>query len=210
MPESEDPRAIVRRGYDLVSHAYRGDTFDYPGSAYEQLLTRALTGVAAALDILDLGCGNGIPVSRELAQSHHVTGADTSSVQLQRARTLVPAASFIQADLSHLPLRPASFDGIVAFYSIIHVPVEGHPRLFRELAELLRRGGLFLATVGHKEWTGTESDWHGIPGGTMYWSHANRESYLQWLSDAGLAVEWDEFVPEGAGGHTAICARRTH
>ena len=208
MGESEDPRAIVRRGYDVVSQAYRGDAFEYAGSVYQHLLERAFAGIADGLEILDLGCGNGIPVSQVLAQSHHVTGCDISKVQLQRAQTLIPSARFVLGDIAHLCFRPESFDGVVAFYSIIHVPVEEHARVIRDIARCLRPGGLLLATVGHTAWTGTEDDWQGVPGGRMYWSHAGRASYLQWLADAGLVVEWDEFVPEGKGGHTVVFGRR--
>lgn len=208
MTGSEDPRTIVRRGYDLVSQAYRGDSFAYAGSAYEHLLNRAFAGIPDGRHVLDLGCGNGIPVSQVLSERHRVVGVDVSGVQLGRARTLVAKASFVQADLANLPFRTTSFDAVVAFYSIIHVPVDEHPRLFREVAQLLRPGGCVLATVGHTAWTGTEPDWLGAPGGAMYWSHAGRAGYLRWLADAGLVVEWEEFVPEGTSGHTAVFARR--
>lgn len=208
MTGAEDPRAIVRRGYDVVSHAYRGDAFEYAGSVYEGLLDRAFAGVPDGRDILDLGCGNGLPVSQVLSQRHEVTGVDISAVQLRRARALVPGASFVQADMAHLPFRAAPFDAVVAFYSIIHVPVEEHAGLFNQLAALLRPGGFLLATLGHTAWTGTEDNWQGVADGTMYWSHADRESYLRWLADAGFVVEWDEFVPEGKDGHLAVFGRR--
>jgi len=203
-----DPRSIVRRGYDLVSEAYRADSFDYAGSDYGRLLDHALTGDFDPLDILDVGCGNGIPVDSALATSHRVTGVDISRVQLQRARALVPVARFLQGDIARLPFRPASFDAVVAFYSIIHVPVDEHLGVFRDFARLLRPGGFLLATLGHTAWTGTEDDWQGVEGGTMYWSHADRETYIRWLGDAGLVVEWEEFLPEGNSGHTAVLARR--
>ena len=36
--------------------------------------------------ILDVGCGNGLPATRELALSHEVTGVDISEQQIARAR----------------------------------------------------------------------------------------------------------------------------
>ena len=48
---------------------------------------------------------------------------NTSPVQLSRARQLVPAASFAQADMTALHLRHGSVDAVVSFYALIHVPL---------------------------------------------------------------------------------------
>ena len=42
----------------------------------------------------------------------------------------------------------------------------------------------------------------------MYWSHADRETYLAWLKDAGFDVLWTRFIPEGDSGHTLVLAKR--
>lgn len=42
----------------------------------------------------------------------------------------------------------------------------------------------------------------------MWWSHADTETYRHWLTDAGLKIERETFVPEGASGHTFIVATR--
>jgi hypothetical protein len=47
--------------------------------------------------------------------------------------------------------------------------------------------GPLLAIVGAAAWIGTEK---------------------QWLGDAGFAVQWDRFIPEGTGGHTLLLATK--
>jgi len=42
----------------------------------------------------------------------------------------------------------------------------------------------------------------------MYWSHADRETYLAWLAKAGFEVVWTRFIPEGDSGHTLLLAKR--
>jgi hypothetical protein len=42
----------------------------------------------------------------------------------------------------------------------------------------------------------------------MWWSHADAATYRAWLGRVGLAVEREEFVPEGDGGHALFRARR--
>ena len=45
-------------------------------------------------------------------------------------------------------------------------------------------------------------------GAPMYWSHPDITTFRQWMSDAGLAIEWERFIPEGDGGHTLVLAHR--
>jgi cyclopropane fatty-acyl-phospholipid synthase-like methyltransferase len=158
--------------------------------------------------VLDLGCGCGVPVARRLAQRYAVTGVDLSPVQVERARGLVPNATFIRADMSSIVFPEASFDAIVCLYALIHLPVAEQPALIRAVHRWLRPGGLFLATLGHQAWTGLEKDWLGVKGGDMWWSHADAATYRRWLADVGLTVEQETFVPEGAGGHTFFVATR--
>lgn len=154
--------------------------------------------------MLDLGCGCGVPATAILAGQHAVTGVDVSPVQIARARRLVPAAEFQCADMSSIDFPPHSFAAVVAFFSIIHVPLEEQPAIFRSIFRWLRPDGYLLATVGSGAWTGIEDDWHGAP---MYWSHADRATYLVWLEETGFEVLWTRFVPEKIGGHTLVLAK---
>ena len=76
------------------------------------------------------------------------------------------------------------------------------------MAGWLQPGGYLLATVGHDRWTGTEEDWLGVAGATMYWSHAGSTTYESWLIESGLSIHWPRFIPEGDGGHTLLLARK--
>jgi cyclopropane fatty-acyl-phospholipid synthase-like methyltransferase len=154
--------------------------------------------------VLDLGCGAGIPATRDLvAHGLQVLGVDFSAVQVRRARRLVPAASLVQADMTELRVRPASFDAVVSFYALIHVPLADQRALLPRIRDWLRPGGYVLATVGASQWTGTEP----YLGATMFWDHADTATYLRWLDAAGMAPVWHRFVPEGDSGHSLILAR---
>ena len=87
-----DPKSIVRRGYDLVSLAYRAD--DAEDGTYREWLELLEDRIEPGASILDLGCGCGVPVARRLAPRYRVTGVDLSPVQIARARELVPGAMF--------------------------------------------------------------------------------------------------------------------
>lgn len=201
-------KRLVAAGYDRVSLAYRGDDFALAGSAYERSLGWILPELASGSRALDLGCGCGVPVTQALAARCETVAVDISGVQLRRARVLIPGAQFVRADMGSLEFAQGAFHAVVAFYSIIHVPVEEQPALFGRLAEWLRPGGLLLASLGKWAWTGTESDWLNVPGGTMYWSHADTATYRAWLARAGLRIEREGFIPEGSRGHSVFLARK--
>ncbi len=202
----DDPKKIVRDGYDAISHAYRREDFDFEQSGYKRFLGAFQPMLEPGSRVLDLGCGCGIPVARELSKDFAVTGVDISAVQIERARELVANANFIRADMTELEFPPESFSAIISFYAIIHVPLEQQLELFERIARWLVPGGHLLVTLGHQAWTGTEDDWKGAK---MYWSHADREMYRLWLERCGLRVLTEHFIPEGDGGHALFIARKT-
>jgi ubiquinone/menaquinone biosynthesis C-methylase UbiE len=202
----DDQRDAVRRGYDALSYQYRADDAD--DARYAAWLGDLVARFPNPADVIDLGCGCGVPAARFLTNAgHHVTGVDISDVQIERARRLVPTATFIRADAVELDLPPARFDAVVCLYTLIHVPLTDQPGLIAKIAGWLRPGGWLLATTGHEAWTGSEGNWLGGPA-TMWWSHADSATYREWLQSAGMAIRAEEFVPEGAGGHTLFLAQR--
>lgn len=203
----DEQKRRVAAGYDEVSLAYRGDRYEYGGSGYEQALAMLLPELTPYDRVLDLGCGCGIPATQVLAGACRVVGADLSAVQLGRARTLVPKADFVRADMASLEVRAGAVQAVVAFWSIIHVPLEEQPRLLARVYDWLQPGGVFLATVGYAAWAGSEDDWCEVPGATMYWSHADRNTYRDWFESAGFSIERESFIPEGSGGATLLFAR---
>jgi SAM-dependent methyltransferase len=200
-------RDLVRRGYDTISLAYRGDDGQAAATSAEDLsrYTGWVAELAALLRpgarVVDLGCGAGIPATRELAgHGLQVIGVDFSAVQLRRARRLVPAARLIQADMTALQLRPASADAVVSLYALIHVPLADQQALFPRIRDWLRLGGYFLAIVGAGRWTGTEP----YLGADMFWDHADTGTYLRWFEAARLTPLWRRYIPEGDSGHALI------
>ena len=110
--------------------------------------------------------------------------------------------------MTTLTFPAEGFGAITCLYALIHLPLVEQPMLLRNIRRWLRPDGLLLATVGHRAWTGLQTDWLGVPGGDMWWSHADARTYRRWFADAGLRVEIDQFVPEGKGGHTFMLATR--
>ena len=207
---AEDQRALVRRGYDAISAAYRDDDglsghddLDHRGQ-YLGWIDELASRLPLAARVLDLGCGCGVPATRALADhGFDVVGLDFSATQVARARQLVPAATFVQEDMATWEAPASSFGAVTSFYALIHVPLADQRRLFARMAVWLHPGGWALLIVGSGRWRAVE-DFLGAP---MFWDHADRDTYLRWLRDDGLEVTWDRFIPEGDSGHVLVLAR---
>ncbi len=197
-------RDLVRRGYDAISRAYRDDEGTANPDHYERWVDNLAQLMQPHAKVLDLGCGAGVPATKLLTDRNlDVLGLDISAVQIERARKLVPGATFQQTDMVTWEHAPASFDAVVSFYALIHVPLQDQRNLLPKIRRWLRPDGYLLAIVGFERWTGIEEYF----GAEMFWDHADRETYLAWLTKAGLAPVWDRFVPAGSVGHTLVLAQ---
>ncbi len=110
------------------------------------------------LRTLDVACGSGYG-ARLLAAggAAGVIGVDLSAEAIHYARTTFATVgvSFLVADGTALPLPRASRDAIVSFETLEHVP-DQHAFL-REMARVLRSGGLFICSTPNRPIT-TNSD----------------------------------------------------
>lgn len=184
-----ETKRLVEAGYDRIADAYL-ERFG-ESSVRAAKLAQFIDGLPSGACLLDLGCGAGIPVARDLvAGGFAVTGVDLSAAQIERARRNVPAARFLQADITTLQFPEASFDGICAFYSLTHLPRAEHAGLLRRVAFWLRPGGRFLASFGasESEWSG---EWLGAP---MFFSHHHPDAAKRLVSEAGLELARAEIL----------------
>ncbi len=177
----------VEQGYDQMAWSYLSTKAKDAAQVLSTLILLT-TDMPDGAKMLDLGCGAGVPSTQFLSRRFDVTGVDISAQQLELARTYAPNATLIKSDMTALSFPEATFDLIVAFYSIIHVPREEQPALVGNIHSWLTPGGRFLATWPLTEWEGEEQDWEGW-GGTMWWSHYGGVDNLRMLRGAGFTIE---------------------
>jgi SAM-dependent methyltransferase len=196
-----DPKQIVAAGYDEIAERYLAWSDLRPSPTRLRYLALALELIPAGSHVLELGCGAGIPMTVALAATRAVTGVDISRTQLEMARRNVPTATFIEADMTTLAFDPASFDAVVAFYSLTHVPRDEGAALLGRIRSWLRPGGLFLASMGADDEPGdVEADWLGVD---MYFSHFGARANRRLVERAGLDVERSEIAIEPEDRHDA-------
>lgn len=193
---------VVRSGYDHMAHdylAWRDQFKNLP--QLEDLATRLRPGA----EVLDVGCGAGVPVARFFAErGFAVTGLDVSSAQIALAREHVPQATFAVRDMRTIQPGEYAVDAVVSFYAIFHTPREGHAALLRTLASCLIAGGFLLVTLGASAWEGVEP-FHGVD---MYWSHYGPQENRTMIAAAGLLIIRDFIDTSGDEQHHIVLAQK--
>jgi cyclopropane fatty-acyl-phospholipid synthase-like methyltransferase len=185
MPTMDDsPQRTVEAGYNEVARQYAEleGTTPWPRMRW---LNKLLADLPRGSSILDLGCGSGDPVDVYLAHQHRVTGVDISAEQLRRARLNVPQAHFIKSDLSEVTFPIATFDAVVSFYTIEHVPRRFHSEVLRRVRGWLRPGGRLLLTIEAGEYADVTGTWLGVP---MFLSCYGPERNKQMIQEAGFRL----------------------
>ncbi|WP_416840162.1 class I SAM-dependent methyltransferase [Haloferax sp. DFSO52] len=189
-----EQRRTVRDGYDSLAEEY----FDRRNDDPEWVLTELTDRLDPRDRVLDAGCGQGVPVMNTLASEFDTVGLDFSASQLRLARTNVRGATLVQGDMTALPFVRDSFDGICAFYSLIHIPVDEHEQVISEFARVLSPRGYLLATVGGDAWEGSNPDWLDT-GVEMQWSFPSIEETYEMLDRVGFEVVGEFVVDDEIG-----------
>ena len=151
----------VEDSYDWVAAEYAQRIF---GELEHKPLDRELLDRFAARvhglgPICDLGCGPG-HVARYLHERKvRVIGIDLSPVMVEQAQRLNPGIEFRQGNMLWLEIEDGAWDGIVAFYSIIHVPRPEIAVALAEMKRVLRPGGLLLLAQVGDETVHLEEGW---------------------------------------------------
>src|SRR5919109_1875589 len=182
---ARNPKEIVARGYDAIALRYAEWAGQIESPALEWLRDLDVR-LPDGANVLELGCGRGVPGTRQLARRHRVTGVDISAVQIELARHHVPEASFVHGDAAELDVAPGSLDAVVALFLFGHVPAFEQRELLGRIALWLKGDGLLLATFGAGKQGEEVEEWLGTP---MYFASLGGDSYLPLLRECGLEPE---------------------
>jgi ubiquinone/menaquinone biosynthesis C-methylase UbiE len=103
----------------------------------------------ADADVLEVGCGDGSMWAEKrdwVPEGWRLTLTDMSPGMVEAARAAVgDRAEYAVADVQELPFPDGSFDAAIANHVLFHVP--DRARALRELARVLRPGGVLVGTM---------------------------------------------------------------
>jgi SAM-dependent methyltransferase len=107
------------REYDLIAAWYESERVDQTGIPETAALA---SSIPRGSRVLDLGCGNGIPITRALLGAGHlVVGLDSSSAMVERFRANWPETVAIRGLVQACPFAEGIFDAAVAWGVMFHL-----------------------------------------------------------------------------------------
>ena len=196
----------VIRAYDRIAETWRDARVAGAATFRERpWVDRLVLPLPPGARIMDAGCGCGVPITSYLVGlGFKVVGLDGSARLLEFARVAVPGAQFILGDMRTADLV-GSFDAIVAWDSVFHVPRSEHREVFRRFRSWLRPGGGLLVSLGGSADAELRSQMHGA---TFFYSAHEPSEALRLLEGVGFQIEHWELDDPSSRGHIAVLARR--
>jgi ubiquinone/menaquinone biosynthesis C-methylase UbiE len=98
--------------------------------------------------ILDLGCGNGVPITEALVKANHrVVGLDSSTEMLAHFRINLPGTPVVRGDARQCPFSNDGFDAAISWGMIFHLPRREQQVVFASVSRVLKPGAPFLFTA---------------------------------------------------------------
>lgn len=138
--------------------------------------------------VADIGCGPG----RITAHLHRIGldafGIDLSPTMIDVARRDHPGLRFEVGSMTRLDLADECLTGLLAWFSLIHVPDDEVPVVLAEFHRVLRSGGVVL--LGFHAGDGSQLKTEGYGGHPMnvYVHRRRTDRVAAWLDSAGFTV----------------------
>lgn len=138
----------------------------------------------AAAAILDIGCGSGVPIARELIRrGFNITGLDGTPAMLAQFQRNLPGVAVISADMRHLALEQR-FAGLLAWDSFFHLSPQDQRDMFPRFQAHAAPGAALMFTSGDAEGEAIGE----LEGDPLYHGSLDPEEYRSLLTAAGFAV----------------------
>ncbi|KAF8904586.1 type 11 methyltransferase [Mucidula mucida] len=196
-----DPKGVVEKGYDQIAPQYLAWSSRRPTTTRAAYIEKLIRLLPKGAKVLELGCGAGVPSTQALVEAGlAVTGVDISASQLTLAKEHVPQATLVHGDMMSLSFEPESFDAVVAFYSIFHLPRDEQGAMLGKIKMWLKHGGWMLFNLnGHEDEGDTVfEDWMGVRMFSSRLGVDGNRDILNKFGD-GLKVVEDEVAVEKVG-----------
>jgi SAM-dependent methyltransferase len=191
MTESWLADARVSYDTDAVGYAdkVRGLLDDNPYLRASLALFAELVSDAGGGLVADVGCGPGYVTHHLRDLGVDAFGIDLSPEMIAIAKRDYPGVRFEVGTMTDLDLADNSVAGVLAFWSVIHVPDHAVPGVFAQFGRVLRPGGPLL--VGFHVGDETHRTTQGYSGCSIdVYSHRRRPGQVaRWLREAGFTID---------------------
>lgn len=193
---SEAPEAIVEHAYDNIAQWYL-DWVESDKSPRERYTKKLLDQLPPSPCLLELGCGPGVPILKMLLDyGAQMTANDISAKQIEMAKARCPTAKFVAGNMAGLKFDDESFDGILSYYTLFHLPRAQLKDMVTKIYGWMKPGGVFVLNLA----TIDEEEIHGeMMGYGMFWSSYAENENRGILEEVGFELLEAEKVKSGDG-----------
>jgi SAM-dependent methyltransferase len=185
--------ADTRTSYDTVAISYADQVRNLLNETpYERAVLALFSQLVHAVGggpVADLGCGPGRITAylRELGAD--AFGIDLSPAMIDVARRDHPGLRFEVSSMTDLNLPDASVAGLVAWYSLIHIPDDEIGSVFAHFRRVLRPGSPLLLSFHVGDEPQLKTQGYGDHPMKVYIHRRQPGQVTAWLNDAGFTVE---------------------
>lgn len=182
---SYEKRQSVKKDYDIIADEYSAEF----GTIYEdiEVVKEFMSKLKPNSKILDLGGGTGKLTDLFIKNRHEAFCYDFSQEMMRKSREYYPNLPYILDDMLNMKEHFANntFDGIIAFYSLFHIPREDLGNVFSSIRDLLKDDGVFCFVVqlGSGEQFIDEPYLKEEGKGVLYFNFFTKELINKLLSD---------------------------
>lgn len=181
----------TRTSYDTVAASYadllRDELAGLPCERAVLGLFVELVGRGGA--VADVGCGPGRVTAHLQQLGLEAFGIDLSPAMVDVARRDHPGLRFEVGSMTDLDLPGASLAGLLAWYSLIHVPDDAVPRVLSGFHRVLRPGAVVLLGFKTGDHDRRVTSGYGGHRVALVVHHRPVEVVERWLVEAGFVVE---------------------
>lgn len=172
------------REYDLIAEWYALERVDQTGVPEATALASSIPRGSL---VLDIGCGNGIPITRALlSEGHRVIGLDSSSAMLAQFKRNCSETFAVRGIVESCPFADGVFDAAVAWGVMFHLNPENAIRAIGNISRTLKHCAPFLFTSGDEDgFHAKEGRMNGVT--FRYFSHSP-QSYRRILGDHSFTL----------------------
>lgn len=202
----------TRTSYDTVAVSYadqmRGALTGAPYLRAALALFADLVHAAGDGPVVDVGCGPGHVTAHLRDLGVDAFGIDLSSAMVDVARREHPRLRFEVGSMTDLELADASVVGLLAFWSLIHVPDEAVPTVFGHFRRVLRPGGPLLLGFHVGDESRLKTQGYGGHPMNVHVHRRRPDQVAAWLNDAGFSVEAHLLIDPDEGVPGAVLFAR--
>jgi ubiquinone/menaquinone biosynthesis C-methylase UbiE len=204
----------TRISYDTVAESYADQVRELldktPHERAALTLFADTVRASGGGPVVDVGCGSGRITAYLSQRGIDAFGIDLSPAMIDVARRDHPGLRFDVGSMTDLNLADASVAGLLAWYSLIHVPDDEIGSVLAQFRRVLRPDGPLLLGFHVGQDARLKTEGYGGHPMKVYVHRRQPAQVAAWLENAGFTVEAQTILtsPESSALAGIVFARR--